>query len=128
MCFPFPSIATKVKKAVAHTLRSPDKRSSVTALINTSMDVSCVHVTKASTQMEFPDMTGCKKSTESVDAVTTDFRACLTAAMAATSSTCAISRPPNKVPKAFVSGRSEERRVGKECRYRWAAETCTRDM
>src|SRR5690625_1383918 len=68
------------------------------------MDVSWVHVTKASIQIESPSFTGDKKSTESVEAVTTGLRACLTAAIAATSSMCAINLPPNKVPYVFVSG------------------------
>src|SRR5699024_2728487 len=117
---------------------------------NTSIDVLCTYVTNPSTQIESPTFTGCKKSTESVDAVTTDLRAWRTAEIAATSSICAINLPPNNVPYAFASGgkicavftvfefelgffsivispynigdnnlRSEERRVGKECRYQW---------
>src|SRR5699024_11179282 len=62
--------------------------------------------TNPSTLIESPTFTGFKKSTESVDAVTTDFRACLTAAIAATSSIWAINFPPNNVPYAFASGGS----------------------
>src|SRR5690625_1688657 len=97
-------MATNVKNAVVQTLRFPVNKSSVTALTNTSIDVVCVHVTKASTQIESPSFTGAKKSTESIEAVTTGFRACLTAAIAATSSIYAINRPPNNVPCEFVSG------------------------
>src|SRR5699024_6563523 len=68
------------------------------------IDVLCTDVTKPSTQMESPTLTGCRKSTESVEAVTTDFLACLTAAIAATSSIWAMSFPPNNVPYAFASG------------------------
>src|SRR5699024_7812934 len=57
-----------------------------------------------STQIESPTFTGCKKSTESVDAVTTDLRAWRTAEIAATSSICAINLPPNNVQYAFASG------------------------
>src|SRR5699024_2998857 len=102
--FPCSYSATNVKKAVVHTFRSPVINSSVTAFTNTSIDVLCVHVTNASTQIESPSFTGAKKSTESVEAVTTNSRACLTAAMAATSSICSINFPPNNVPCAFVSG------------------------
>src|SRR5699024_7248670 len=83
---PSSSTATNVKKAVAQTLRVPSNKSSVTAFTNTSIDVLCVHVTNASTQIESPLRTGWRKSTESMDAVTTGFLACLTAEIAATSS------------------------------------------
>src|SRR5699024_4822866 len=98
------SSATNVKKAVVNTFRSPVINSSVTAFTNTSIDVLCVHVTHAYTQIQSPSFTVAKKSTESVEAVTTNSRACLTAAMAATTSICAINFPPNNVPCSFVSG------------------------
>src|SRR5690625_1172002 len=97
-------MATKVKNAVEQTILSAVNRFSATTFTNTSIEVLCVHVTNASTQIESPSFTGVKKSTESVEAVTTGFRQCLTAAIAATSSICAIKAPPNKVPYVFVSG------------------------
>src|SRR5699024_12080916 len=61
-------------------------------------------MTVASRHIASPTLTGRKKSTESVDAVTICLRACLVAAIAATSSIWAINLPPNKVPNALASG------------------------
>src|SRR5699024_5520291 len=61
-------------------------------------------MTVASRHIASPTLTGRKKSTESVDAVTICLRACLVAEIAATSSICAINLPPNKVPYALASG------------------------
>src|SRR5699024_6978769 len=102
--FPFSPSATNVKNAVAQTVFSAVNNPSFTTFTNTSIDVLCTDVTKPSTQMESPTLTGCRKSTESVEAVTTDFLACLTAAIAATSSICAISLPPKSVPYWLASG------------------------
>src|SRR5699024_11268074 len=96
--------ATKVRNAVAQTDCSAVSNPSLITLINTSIDVLCTYVTKPSMDMESPTFTGCKKSTESVEAVTTDCLACRTAEISATSSICAINFPPNNVPYAFSSG------------------------
>src|SRR5699024_5748935 len=84
--FPSSPKATNVKNAVAQTDCSAVNKPSLITLIKTSIDVLCTYVTKPSIEMESPTFTGCKKSTESVDAVTTDCLACRTAAIAATSS------------------------------------------
>jgi hypothetical protein len=47
---------------------------------------------------------GCKKSTESVDAVTTVILECLMADKAAISSMYDMTLPPNTVPRLLVSG------------------------
>src|SRR5699024_4851561 len=73
--FPSSSNATNVKNAVAQTVCSSVSKLSLITLTNTSIDVLCTYVTNPSTQIESPTFTGNKKSTESVDAVTTDLRA-----------------------------------------------------
>src|SRR5690625_7473994 len=84
--FPSSDNATNVKNAVAQTFFSPVNNPSFTTLTNTSIDVVYAAVTNPSKMMVSPTFTGCKKSTESVDAVTTNFLACLIAEIAATSS------------------------------------------
>src|SRR5699024_3615225 len=70
--FPSSPNATKVKKAVAHTDLSAVNNPSLITFTKTSIDVLCTYVTNPSIDIESPTFTGCKKSTESVDAVTTD--------------------------------------------------------
>src|SRR5699024_12503799 len=87
-----------VRNAVPQTDCSAVSNPSLITLINPSSDVLCTYVTKPSMDMESPTFTGCKKSTESVEAVTTDCLACRTAEIAATSSICAINVQLNIVP------------------------------
>src|SRR5699024_10312249 len=83
---PFPSSATNVKNAVAQTIFSPVLSDSVSTFTKISIDVLCVDVTNDAKITKSPNLTGAKKSTETVEAVTHVLLECLTAAITATSS------------------------------------------
>src|SRR5690242_18400701 len=79
----FSSKATKVRNDVAAIFRRPLLKSSVTILTKTSIELFPVQVTNDSRQTESVGRIGIKKSTESIEAVTTDLRQCLAADMEA---------------------------------------------
>ncbi|MNP09639.1 hypothetical protein D3C76_1017530 [compost metagenome] len=89
--------ATKVRNEVAATARSPVYKFSEMIFTNTSMLVRPVQETKDSKHTESVGRMGLKKSTESVEAVTTLARQWRIAEMEATSSMPLISLPPNNV-------------------------------